>query len=216
MQLFNRGGAKLLLAVIMALLPASWCADVFVFQGDNPPFGAFLDNFNFTPNDTGVNLIGVGTGGNVNVTNGATVLKVQGQAIEANGGGVFNDVTLQTDPNLLFTILSFNLDVSADGTVTFNTAPSGIPPFPDTFAVDANGENRFTLYAIAGQTLSSITISVDLGDDDEGIADIKQIRGSIRSNTSINPLEDPVVPEPSTWVLMSAGVGCLLLRRRIG
>jgi hypothetical protein len=211
MQRFKLGGAKLLIAVITAILPASLSADIIVFQGDNPPFGAFLDNANFNNNDTGVIVTGTVAGKDVNVTNGATVLTVQGQQIQADAGGTFNFATLQTDPGFIFTILSFNLDVSADGMVTFSTAPSAIPPFPDTFAVDANGENRFTLYALGAQTLSSVTMSLDTG----GILDIKQIRAGIRAAGTINPLGDPVVPEPSTWVLMSAGVACLLVRRRM-
>lgn len=92
--------------------------------------------------------------------------------------------------------------------MTFSTAPSGItPPTADTYAVDANGENRFTLYTLFPQSLAPVTIGLDTGGED-----IRQIRAGVRGAASPSPFG--VIREPSTWVLMSASVACLLVRHR--
>jgi hypothetical protein len=132
------------------------------------------------------------------ISGGAQNLVVVGERVEAEGGGTFNDVTIQAQINQVFTKLIFNLNVSANGTVTFNTAPGSVSGDP-TFAVNGGGENFFTLEATNNQTLASVTLNLAGGAE---LQDIRQVRTGA------------VIPEPASVLTMTTGVIALLFLRK--
>lgn len=120
-----------------------------------------------------------------------------GQArIEAVDGG-FSQLTI--DPVTgTFSKLQLNIDASADGFVTFTGVPGGTS---STFALDASGQNFFT---ITGENFSTVAFNTTV----DIVADVQQIRlGAGTPATS--------VPEPTTMALFGLGLlGAGFARRR--
>src|SRR5215210_5461339 len=73
-----------------------------------------------------------------------------GQANLSATDGSFTDLTISMDDGSTFTKAIFNIDVvdsEGDGTVDFTVLVPGEADFTQTFNVDANGQNFFTIIA---------------------------------------------------------------------
>ena len=168
-----------------------------------------------SPAGTGINVISNACDASVTPTSGATTVfgclnvdhaqKVSltsdenlvitcGQATLDSADGVFGELTISVVDKTLTSVI-FNIDATADGTVTFSDG-DGVGP---TFNLDGNGQNFFTITGVAGGFLSFETSG-------QIVADVKQIR--------LNAVG--VIPEPETYALMLAGLGALgfVARRR--
>lgn len=129
-----------------------------------------------------------------------------GQARIVAQDGNFDYVRIaMADPTLGFAKLQFNLDVagSVDGTANFQA----VDQFGNVFnfnniALDAQGQNFFTLGSQDGQVAVSFTLlsTVPL----EGISDLQQVRiGAASINGGPNPIP---VPEPTSMLLFGAAL----------
>jgi hypothetical protein len=129
------------------------------------------------------------------------------QLIVSAADGGFSTLTFSlANPTSTFSTLILNLDVSADGTVTFTDDVSGTS---SPFALDDNGSNFFT---ITGGPFSSISFTTFVNGSEAAIlSEVENVR--LGGVTLANPSG---VPEPGSWALMLLGFGIagLALRKR--
>jgi hypothetical protein len=179
--------------MLFCLGPAMSFADVIVTPGNISPFNVVL----FSPGDTGTTITGSTIGGfQLDVIGSQALSVVAGQHIEGQGGN-FTNVTFEPVVGTLDKLI-VNFNVTTAGSILFSSAPFSIVG-QDTFNV-AQGENFFTLTAINGQNIASVTAGVT----NTEIVDVRQIR----------VLPTGAVPEPETVGMMLAGLGTLALGLR--
>jgi len=146
---------------------------------------------------------------NFTSTGGLLNADASGQARVSGGTGnddPFDQLTFQLATSDLFTKAVFNIDAETDGSVTIHVEGVNINggSFSQNFTIDANGQNFFTLTAINGQLIDSISLT---GVEGGTFADVQQVRiGGITA----------AIPEPETYALMMAGLGAIgfIARRR--
>jgi hypothetical protein len=146
---------------------------------------------------------------NFTSTSGSHLLNANpsGQATVSGGTGndPFTQLTFGLANNSTFTRAVFNINAAVNGTVTLTVTGINITggTFVDTFTVDANGQNFFTVTAINGQLIQTISLS------GVQMEDVRQVRlggGAIQQT----------IPEPASMFLLGSGlVGAAAgLRRR--
>src|SRR6187402_409233 len=151
---------------LILLTAATAKADIVVITGVN---NQGTDNVLLNP---ATNLLTVtGTVGQNNLlvnftsTSGSGLLSANpsGQATVSGGTGntALTQLTFGLDNNDTFTRAVFNINASTDGAVRIRVEGVNINGgfFQDEFVVDANGQNFFTVTAINGQLIRTISLT---------------------------------------------------------
>jgi hypothetical protein len=123
-----------------------------------------------------------------------------GQATVSGGTGntALTQLTFGLANNDTFTAAVFNINASVSGSVLIHVEGININGgfFEDDFTVDANGQNFFTVTAINGQLMQSISLTAING---AVFSDVRQVRlggGEVVQT----------VPEPTSMFLLGSGL----------
>lgn len=199
----NRLILTLAVFAIVSVAAGTAKADIVVVTGVN---NQGTDNVLLNPATNVTTVTGVVGQNNllVNFTSssGSGLLNANpsGQATVSGGTGntALTQLTFGLANNDTFTRAVFNINASTSGSVVIHVSGININggSFEDTFTVDANGQNFFTVTAINGQLITSISLTASAGAVFE---DVRQVRlgGSEIVET---------VPEPASMILLGTGL----------
>jgi PEP-CTERM motif len=135
---------------------------------------------------------------NFTSTSGSGLLNANpsGQATVSGGTGntALTQLTFGLANNSTFTRAVFNINASVSGSVLIHIEGINITGgfFEDDFTVDANGQNFFTVTAINGQLIHTISLTAING---AVFSDVRQVR-----------LGGGDIPEPASMVLLGTGL----------
>lgn len=188
---------------IVGIMAGTAKADIVVVTGVN---NQGTDNVLLNPATNVTTVTGVVGQNNllVNFTSssGSGLLNANpsGQATVSGGTGntALTQLTFGLANNSTFTRAVFNINASTSGSVLIHVEGVNINGgfFEDDFTVDANGQNFFTVTAINGQLITSISLTAI---NNAVFQDVRQVRlggGQIVQT----------VPEPASMMLLGTGL----------
>ena len=188
---------------IVGLASATAKADIVVVTGVN---NQGTDNVLLNPATNVLTVTGTVGANNLLVnftsTSGSHLLNANpsGQATVSGGTGntALTQLTFGLANNSTFTRAVFNINAATSGSVVIHVEGVNINGgfFEDDFTVDANGQNFFTVTAINGQAMTSISLT---GINGAVFQDVRQVRlggGAVVQS----------VPEPASMMLLGTGL----------
>jgi len=194
---------SLAVIAIVSIVAGTAKADVVVVTGVN---NQGTDNVLLNPATNVLTVTGtVGQNNllvNFSSTSGTGLLNANpsGQATVSGGTGntALTQLSFGLANNDTFTRAVFNINASTSGSVVIHVTGINITGgfFEDTFTVDANGQNFFTVTAINGQLIQTISLTAANG---AVFSDVRQVRlggGEVVET----------VPEPASMVLLGTGL----------
>jgi hypothetical protein len=194
---------SLAVIAIVSIVAGTAKADVVVVTGVN---NQGTDNVLLNPATNVLTVTGtVGQNNllvNFSSTSGSGLLNANpsGQATVSGGTGntALTQLSFGLANNDTFTRAVFNINASTSGSVVIHVTGINITggSFEDTFTVDANGQNFFTVTAINGQLIQTISLTAANG---AVFSDVRQVRlggGEVVET----------VPEPASMVLLGTGL----------
>lgn len=188
---------------IVSVYSSTAKADIVVVTGVN---NQGTDNVLLNPATNVTTVTGVVGQNNLVVnftsTSGSGLLNANpsGQATVSGGTGntALTQLTFGLANNDTFTRAVFNINASSDGAVLIHVEGVNIDGgfFEDDFTVDANGQNFFTVTAINGQFITSISLTAINGAVFEDVRQVRLGGGEVVET----------VPEPASMVLLGTGL----------
>ncbi|HZN09272.1 MAG TPA: PEP-CTERM sorting domain-containing protein [Pyrinomonadaceae bacterium] len=187
---------------IVSIAAATAKADIVVVTGVN---NQGTDNVLLNPATDLLTVTGVVGQNNLVVnftsTSGSGLLNANpsGQATVSGGTGntALTQLTFGLANTDTFTRAVFNINASTGGSVVIRVEGVNINGgfFQDEFVVDANGQNFFTVTAINGQLIRTISLTAI---DGAVFQDVRQVR--------LGGEDIQAVPEPASMLLLGTGL----------
>jgi hypothetical protein len=187
---------------IVSIAAATAKADIVVVTGVN---NQGTDNVLLNPATDLLTVTGVVGQNNLVVnftsTSGSGLLNANpsGQATVSGGTGntALTQLTFGLANTDTFTRAVFNINASTGGSVVIRVEGVNINGgfFQDEFVVDANGQNFFTVTAINGQLIRTISLTAI---DGAVFQDVRQVR--------LGGEDIEAVPEPASMLLLGTGL----------
>lgn len=187
---------------IVSIAAATAKADIVVITGVN---NQGTDNVLLNPATDLLTVTGVVGQNNLVVnftsTSGSGLLNANpsGQATVSGGTGntALTQLTFGLANSDTFTRAVFNINASTGGSVVIRVEGVNINGgfFEDEFVVDANGQNFFTVTAINGQLIRTISLTAI---DGAVFQDVRQVR--------LGGEDIQAVPEPASMLLLGTGL----------